>query len=177
MEYKPQHTKHQTALVELFQSVFSAAEGEQEGRQLARLVARLAEKLDHPNRFAFAAYQAKKLRGAIFFTPLSISQPYSIYMLSPVAIHTDYQGQGIGQALIHYGLAQMRQHAVDAVVTYGDPAYYTKTGFVPAYDFIQPPFALSMPEGWLYRKLSARALPATNEIPACVEAFNHAHYW
>lgn len=51
------------------------------------------------------------------------------FILSPVAIATSEQGTGIGQQLINYGLDHLKSLKVSLVFTYGDPNYYSKTGF------------------------------------------------
>ncbi|GAA4216566.1 hypothetical protein [Sagittula marina] len=43
------------------------------------------------------------------------------FMLSPAAVATGRQGEGIGQALFPYGTNNLRKDGVDVIVTYGDP--------------------------------------------------------
>lgn len=178
MDFKSQTKNDHDALVALYRDVFSVSEGEQEGQILAHLVSILSSNVNHLEKLAYAAYEDETLIASIFFTRLFINQPYSLFMLSPVAVKTDYQGRGIGQALINYGLEQMRARSVLAVVTYGDPAFYAKTGFLPIKEnIIPPPFELSMPEGWLCCNLSDKPLPKLNERPRCVEEFNNPSLW
>ncbi|CAD7778098.1 MAG: hypothetical protein KIIPBIDF_00975 [Candidatus Methanoperedenaceae archaeon GB50] len=46
-------------------------------------------------------------------------------MLAPVAVSTEHQRKGIGQALINYGLDELKKRSVSIVVTYGDPSFYS----------------------------------------------------
>jgi putative acetyltransferase len=55
-----------------------------------------------------------------------------IAALAPVAVRTDRQGQGIGDALIRAGLAACREKGIGAVIVLGDPPYYRRFGFDPA---------------------------------------------
>jgi len=99
-------------------------------------------------------------------------------MLAPVAVNTEHQGKGIGQALINYGLTEIKNRSVAVVVTYGDPSFYTKLGFQPlSENVIQAPLKLSMPEGWLGQSLIEGTIPTVNERPKCVKEFNNPVYW
>lgn len=53
-------------------------------------------------------------------------------LLGPLAVDPDYQGTGIGRALMLRGLDQARQLGHGAVVLVGDPAYYKRFGFSKA---------------------------------------------
>jgi predicted N-acetyltransferase YhbS len=48
-------------------------------------------------------------------------------------------------------------------MTYGDPSYYAKVGFMPISEAdAQAPFPLSHPEGWLAQSLTERAMTPLN---------------
>lgn len=99
-------------------------------------------------------------------------------MLAPVAVSTEHQGKGVGQALINYGLNELKNRSVDIAITYGDPAFYRKVGFLPLSEkIIQAPLTLSMPEGWLGQSLTDDPIPTITDRPKCVEAFNNPVYW
>lgn len=53
-----------------------------------------------------------------------------IYVLSPLAVHPDHQGQGIGGALVRAALDAAAGSGVPLVVLEGDPGYYGRIGFV-----------------------------------------------
>lgn len=70
-------------------------------------------------------------------------------MLAPVAVNTKHQGKGVGKALIKYGLNELKNRSVTVVLTYGDPSFYSKTGFQTlSENVIKAPLKLSKPEGW-----------------------------
>ena len=54
-------------------------------------------------------------------------------VLSPLSVHVDYFGQGIGAALIAEGCKRAREHGYQAVFLCGDLAYYSRFGFVPTH--------------------------------------------
>jgi len=162
----------------LFTSVFSSSEGEQEGRLIGSLASALAARTDNQRIIGVGAYEDGSMIGAIFFTRLRFDEPIEAYMLAPVAVSTAHQGRGIGQALIRFGLDELKDRSVTLVVTYGDPAFYSKAGFQTlSEDVIQAPLPLSMPEGWLGQPLSGKAIPILKSRPACVQEFDNPDYW
>jgi len=114
----------------------------------------------------------------IFFTSLRVEGSKVAYMLAPVAVATNQQRKGVGQALIKQGLEMLKPHAVDTVVTYGDPAFYSKVGFqlLPE-EVLQAPLTLSMPEGWLGLSLLNKSISKVTGRTECVIPFNDPIYW
>jgi len=100
------------------------------------------------------------------------------FILSPVAVATACQGQGIGQQLINFGIDDLKTKDIDIVVTYGDPGFYSKVGFKPiGEDVIKAPLALTQPEGWLAQSLNDTAIIKPASTSQCVAALNHQKYW
>jgi len=168
----------QKEVEELFTSVFTSSEGKNEGKLIGNLSSQLASGIDGNEIICFGAYEKETLIGSIFFTRLQFSKPIQVYMLAPVAVSTEHQGKGIGQALINYGLNELKKRSVNVAVTYGDPSFYSKVGFKELSEsVIQAPLKLSMPFGWLGRSLTEEPIPTIKERPECVEEFNDPVYW
>ena len=53
-------------------------------------------------------------------------------ILSPLAVHPDHQGRGVGEALIAYAIGSAREAGEIGVVLEGDPRYYRRFGVEPA---------------------------------------------
>ena len=51
------------------------------------------------------------------------------YVLGPVAVLPEFQGRGIGRALVESGLDGLRSRGAGGCVLVGDPAFYTRFGF------------------------------------------------
>jgi predicted N-acetyltransferase YhbS len=47
----------------------------------------------------------------------------------PISVHPEYQGKGIGSALIRHSAKVAREQGYPAIIIYGDPAYYARVGF------------------------------------------------
>jgi putative acetyltransferase len=178
MEFKILDNNNKEEVASLFTSVFSSSEGGHEGKLIGSLASALAARTDNQETICLGAYADGALIGAIFFTRLRFAEPVEAYMLAPVAINTAHQGRGIGQALIRFGLDELKNRSATLVVTYGDPAFYSQVGFQAlSEDVIQSPQQLSMPEGWLGQPLSGEAIPILNSRPACVQEFDNPAYW
>ena len=168
----------QKEIEELFTSVFTSSEGEKEGKLIGDLSSQLASNIDNTEIICIGVYEDRRLIGSIFLTRLQFSKPIQVYMLAPVAVSAEYQGKGIGQALINYGLDELKRRSANVAVTYGDPSFYSKVGFQTlSENVIQAPLKLSMPFGWLGQSLTGEPIPTINERPMCVKEFNDPVYW
>ena len=166
------------AIVELFESVFTASEGQDEGVLIGQLARHLFDTTSQHDLFNYVAEQNNQIVGAIFLSRLFFDLAIDCFILAPVAVHTGYQSKGIGQALIRYGLDQMKQAGVQAVLTYGDPRFYKKIGFQQISDkTVSPPYKLSLPGGWLGQSLNNQPIDKLNGRCACVQALKNQAYW
>lgn len=178
---------------ELFTSVFTDSEGVAEGKLIGELAVNLCEVTKPSKPFLgdvmclgatddIGAQQANDKSSAlvavIFFTKLDYGAGTTVFMLAPVAVLTKRQNQGVGQALINFGLSELKAMNVDVVVTYGDPNYYSRCGFqCLSENRLKAPLPLSIPRGWLAQSLTGEDIPALSAKPSCVEAFNNPVYW
>ncbi|MCH9712220.1 MAG: GNAT family N-acetyltransferase, partial [Proteobacteria bacterium] len=108
MNFKNIDKNAQKEITALFASVFTESEGESEGQLIRNLVLKLSSNIDNQEIICLSAYQDELIIGSIFLTRLKVNKPIDIYMLAPVAVSTEYQGKGIGQALINYGLKELK---------------------------------------------------------------------
>ena len=98
--YYRQHTKNDVQdIVQLFAAVFGDSEGEAEGALISQLARDLFEKTDLNDLFNYVAEADGQIIGSIFFTRLKFESGIEAFILAPVAVRTEYQGKGIGQAL------------------------------------------------------------------------------
>ncbi|MEM1351621.1 MAG: N-acetyltransferase [Pseudomonadota bacterium] len=163
----------------LFYSAFSASEGAVEGRRVSDLVGQLIGTTPKDDLRCMCAYEHRDLAGAIFFSRLRYPEETSlVFLLSPVAVATDYQGRGVGQALLRYGIGAMREEGIDVLVTYGDPAFYGRVGFeaVSVKD-LPAPQVLSHPLGWIAQRLDGCAMHPHKGPAKAVAAFDDPALW
>jgi len=166
-----------SAIRTLFTQTFSDSEGQSEGR----LIGGLAEDLMNEagdDVMGLIATESEKIIACIFFTRLSFDVPVEAFLLAPVAVHSDHQGKKIGQKLINFGLEQLGAKAVQFVLTYGDPRFYSKFGFEHVPDHLaKAPYPLTQPEGWLFQALNGGDIHQLSGACRCVESFNDSRYW
>ena len=178
MEYETYKPEQSRQIAGLFTDVFTASEGAEEGALISSLVLELINNTRHEDIYGFVARDNEQITGSIFFTRLTFNTPIKAFILASVAVHTNYQGKGIGQNLINYGIEQLRADGVQLVFTYGDPNFYSKTGFSSiTEDIIQAPRELSQPEGWMCQSLDGGEITPVSERPRCVSAFDKPEYW
>ncbi len=163
---------------QLFLRVFSDSEGQKEGSIIESLVLDIMTSTDAQDIYGFIATESNQIIGSIFFTRLAFENSENTFILSPVAIHTNHQGKGIGQELINYGIKHLKENGIKLVFTYGDPNFYSKVGFKCITETIaKAPFELSQPEGWLCQSLVGDEIKPIAGNSRCVKALNKAEYW
>lgn len=165
-------------VINLFGDVFSASEGEEEGRIIADFVSKLIATTQQEDLIGCIAEDGDGIVASLFFSRFGLADHQVAYILSPMAVSTDVQGRGIGQKLIRYGLDYLLSLKVDLVFTYGDPLYYSKTGFKQIDEsIVRAPCPLSQPVGWLAQSLDGMAVQPIDGPTKCVDALNDPGLW
>ncbi|USE38351.1 GNAT family N-acetyltransferase [Endozoicomonas sp. SCSIO W0465] len=183
MEFSVYNPDEIDEIRQLFTKTFTDSESEAEGAMVSNLAYELLTTTDNHDLFVFVARDidrnhGERVAGCIIFSRLTFASGINAFLLSPVAVSTDYQGKGTGQALINFGLNTLKDHGVVLVLTYGDPNYYCRTGFAPVSEtVIKAPLPLSHPEGWLGQSLLSREIEPIDGKPQCVEAMNKPEIW
>lgn len=179
MEFRTEYRAHAAEIAELVRSTFAASEGEDEGAVVGGLAARLMAETPDRDLRVMTAWDDGTLAGAILFSRLVYDEDdRDVFVLGPVAVLTERQGQGIGQDLITFGLGVLRKQGVAVAVTYGDPNYYGRVGFRPIDQAdIPAPYPLQLPHGWLGQSLTDAPLSAFSATPECVDAMADPAFW
>lgn len=120
-----------TAIGDIHISAF----GQEQGQEIVELVnGLLADETARP-LLSLVAEADGRLVGHILFTKARLhpeDQEISAQILAPLAVSRDFQGEGVGGALIREGLKQLTESGVDLVFVLGHPGYYPKYGFQTA---------------------------------------------
>ena len=117
-------------ILEFFTDVFTASANAEEGELVGGIARQLAQQVDDQDVLCFTSTDEGDLVAAIFFSRLTYPEHLNVLLMSPVAVSSAYQGKGLGQAIITYALNELQRRGVDIAITYGDPAFYCKTGFL-----------------------------------------------
>ena len=173
------HHENEIEIEQLFLQTFTASESEEEGRLVSKLAKDLMMSTPEQDLFVFLAIDDNQLQGAIMFSRMEFADDgRSVFLLSPVAVKTSEQGKGVGQELINFGLARLRDSGVQLVITYGDPKYYSKVGFKQiTEEFAEPPFKLQFPHGWQGQALCGGDMSPLKGACRCVAALNDPALW
>jgi len=162
----------------LFTKVFSDSENESEGILIGNLAYELITETDKKDLYGFVATEHEKIIGCIFFSRLTFESDICAFILSPVAVHTDHHGKGVGQKLINYGIEILKDEGVELIMTYGDINFYSKVGFKPvSEEVIKAPLKLTYPEGWLGQSLISDIVAPIAGNSFCMKALNKPEYW
>jgi putative acetyltransferase len=114
-------------------SVFAVEAGAFARRNEAELVDAMRPSADP--MLSLVATLAEEVVGHIFFSPVAIESrrvATPAAALGPVAVEPAHQGKGVGSSLVRAGLAGCSEHGWRAVFLVGNPAYYSRFGFVLA---------------------------------------------
>lgn len=98
--------------------------------------------------------------GHIAFSPITIDGiGGEWYGLGPVSVSPDFQGRGIGGALIRAGLERLRAVGAAGCVVLGEPHYYSRFGFEHDPRLIYPG-----PPPQYFQRLLFRCSPPTGTV-------------
>jgi putative acetyltransferase len=166
-------------ITQLFIQSFTDSEGQAEGEVIGAVVRRFLEHTPASEKRVFITVEGEKVVGGVFFSRLSFeASKINTWLLSPAAVATSMQGQGMGQALIRYAHDHLRKEGVQQVVTYGDINFYSKVGYRAITERLIPaPLPLSYPEGWIAQSLDGSPMLPIIGKSYCVEALNQADLW
>lgn len=175
-EFSDENSKE---VVDLFYKTFSDSEGINEGKIISELAYNFITKTNRNNLYIFIANVENKIVGAIIFSRIKFEkQNINAFLLGPVAIHTNYQGKGIGKKLIDYGHSYLKKNDVELVFTYGDINFYSKFGYklIPQ-EIVKAPQNLSYPEGWLGKTLTNNEIQPIVGNLYCEDVIDYPYYW
>jgi putative acetyltransferase len=167
------------ALIKLFATTFTASEGPDEGALIGNLVRDLLAVTPIEDIRVFCAEDETNTIGAAIFTRLTYSEdPHIVFLLSPMAVAPGRQRRGIGQALLSHALEALRSEGIHIAITYGDPNFYGRVGFLPiTEDQARAPLPLSLPHGWIGQSLTEEQMPVLRGPSTCVSALNRSDVW
>lgn len=158
--------------------VHLAAFGESEGETVSQLAIELLEDKNAQPTLSLVAEQNNEIIGNIIFSPVNIEgiKGISAYILAPLAVKIDNQRKGIGTKLINQGIETLRNRGVDIVLVYGDPNYYTRTGFKAGHN-LKAPYKLEYPEAWMAQGLVEGVLTKAQGVVRCASSLSSPEHW
>ena len=103
------------------------------GEEEARIIGALTR--DGLDVLSLVAMNDGKISGHILFSQLDVEvdgRKIVAAALAPMAVLPDYQGRGIGTALVRRGLQLLTEQGLEAVIVLGHIDFYPRFGFLPS---------------------------------------------
>ncbi len=132
---RPESSADAAAIAELTRSAFEDAAHSDQSEH------RIVERLRSADALAVSmvAQSGSEIVGHVAFSPVRIADGApSWFGLGPVSVLPARQCSGIGSRLINAGLDALRGLGAGGCVVLGEPAYYSRFGFVVDRDLILP---------------------------------------
>jgi putative acetyltransferase len=147
----------------------------------ALLVERLLRDPSARPYLSLLAEKGGEIAGHVLFTALDLSgfrNAADCSLLAPLAVLPAFQRSGVGQGLIEHGCEVLAERGIALVFVLGDPDYYTRCGFTPAYPHgLHAPYVIEPEEAWMVRPLRPDVLGHVQGQARCAEALAAEKYW
>ena len=123
--------------LELVEQVFTEHENADEGRLVRALVEEIRSKEYYLPELELLMLEDGEVIGYVMFSRFHIEGKYEdrLVLLSPAAVKTSCQRQGISRELIEYGLKKAAEMGFTAAMVEGNPANYRARGFKTSANF------------------------------------------
>lgn len=163
--------------------VYTKAFGHEQGLEIAKLVNELLNDETAKPSLSLVAETGVRLIGHILFTAARLQpeeQEVSVRILAPLGVSDDFQGEGVGSALVREGLRQLAESGVDLVFVLGHPGYYPKFGFQAAgvLGFEAPyPIPTERADAWMVLELTAGVIDRIEGRVQCSGILDQPQHW
>lgn len=152
----------------------------EENKLISILAKELSDKISTPPVKSFIAEIDSKIIGYVSFSPIffKLNTNISGYILSPLAVSSNNQKQGIGTKIVNFGINELIKKGVHVLLVYGHPGYYKRFGFNEdiGKSFV-PQYTLKYPFGWLGIKLNSYAASISPVEFKCIDGLNKQELW
>jgi predicted N-acetyltransferase YhbS len=97
--------------------------------RFTRTAYRVREGTPPVSQFCRAAFIGDRMIAAVRFTPVTIGGSPGALLLGPLAVDTEFAGNGYGRALIGQSIEAAKAAGLRLIVLVGDEPYYSRFGF------------------------------------------------
>ncbi|WP_420548427.1 GNAT family N-acetyltransferase [Curvivirga sp.] len=168
--------KHNNEDIQTLQNLHLLAFGEEEGPIISDLV---KEFLLQPDTISISIERDNMVAGNIIFTPFQMKEhpEKKCYLLAPIGVLPEFQGQKIGKDLIEKGVEHLRSIGADAVFVLGYPKYYAANGFEPTHILTPYPELTTYLEAWKMRELKKGTMNGISGETIAIDPFMKPELW
>ena len=123
--------------LELVEQVFTEHENADEGKVVRALVEEIRSKKYYLPELELLMIEEGEVIGYVMFSRFHIEGKHEdrLVLLTPAAVKTSCQRQGISRELIEYGFRKAAEMGFTAAMVEGNPANYRARGFKTSADF------------------------------------------
>lgn len=128
IEIRPERPADRDAIDEVQRAAFA-----DHGAQVAGLVESLRDLITDDCGVSLVAIERARVIGHVMFTPSLLDAPralVTVQVLSPLGVLPAAQHRGVGSALVRRGVEIVAGQRAPVVFLEGNPAYYSRLGFV-----------------------------------------------
>ena len=126
---------------------------------------------------SLVAESGGSILGHALFTRARAGQVEAV-LLAPLAVAPEWQGRGVGSALVREGLARAAELGFGIALVLGHPAYYPRFGFASAEPRgIMPPYPVEPSEAWMVVELAPDSLGDAAGVVRVAEALMREEMW
>lgn len=175
MEIRTIETEDYAEIKVLIQKAFENEEHSDGDEQL--LVERIRKEKSYQKEFEVIALINSEIVGHGLLSPIIIEQKESsliedaVMALAPLAVKKEYQGKGIGRAIIEELENRAKTAGYQGLSILGDPGYYQRFGYFPAkIKQIEAPFEIES-NYFLIKELTENSLENCQGIVRYLPAF------
>ncbi|MCI1987451.1 MAG: N-acetyltransferase [Lactobacillus sp.] len=135
MRIEPITAQYLTESLHVIQAAFATAP-HTDGHEADLVKALRQSPTYHADYDVVALNDAGQVIGHAMLSPATVGdKQWPLFVLAPLAVRPDSQGQGVGGALLTYLEIQAGEDARRGLSILGDPAYYSRFGYQPAKNF------------------------------------------
>lgn len=132
----------------------------------AKLVEAIRNSENYIPELSLVAEVDGNIVGHILFSYIHLAgkETLPVLALAPVAVLPQFQNQGIGTALVQYGLEKADELGEALVIVLGHPSFYSRFGFVQSTDYgIKSPFKVPA-EAFMVKPLKNYEIKYTGDV-------------
>lgn len=115
----------------------------------------------------------------VLFTPFKLTEhpEKKCYLLAPIGILPNYQGQGLGTDLISKGVEHLKSLNVDAIFVLGYPKYYGARGFYPSYVCLPYQTEVKRVDAWKMREIKIGSMSEVGGTSTAANSIMKPKFW
>lgn len=142
---RPEAHKDYKDIVALVLRSFQEGTDYSDGTDIVALIEEIRDSKYRIPELSFVAEKDGKIVGHFLFSKMPLAatpdgksgdpNQTEIVMLAPVSVHADYRRQGIGRAMLQFGIEKVKEMGYKGITVEGNFMFYNRVGFRTSSEF------------------------------------------